>query len=203
MYERDYLENVVRKFDRIPPQKKQIIQAASIMADAVLSGGKVYIYDRKRALMIDANTRASGLAITSNYYNPNNSYLPFVLDTGLGIPITLSLVYKLVATRLGLRAEGVNAPGHFLVQVAGGSKPMLIDPFRGGQLLSREEAFRRMDEAAGRSVARSEYYLMPATHRQWLARMLRNLAHIFSEGSQSEELAAMTELGQLLGVSVL
>ena len=76
MYEKDYLENIVRKFDRIPPQKKQIIQAASIMADAVLSGGKVYIYDREKALMVEANTRASGLAITSNYYDRNKKLTP-------------------------------------------------------------------------------------------------------------------------------
>ena len=37
-----------------------------------------------------------------DYYDPRNSYLNEVLDRGLGIPITLSLVYGTIAERLGL-----------------------------------------------------------------------------------------------------
>ena len=50
-----------------------------------------------------------------DYYNPANSYLCDVLATRRGLPITLSLVYKLVAEGVGLEVHGVNAPGHFLV----------------------------------------------------------------------------------------
>ena len=52
---------------------------------------------------------------TEDYYNPANSYLPTVLETKRGLPITLSLIYKLVAERLGFRSWGVGLPGHFLV----------------------------------------------------------------------------------------
>ena len=48
-----------------------------------------------------------------DYYNADNSYLPSVMATGLGIPISLSLVYAVVARELGLRADGINAPGSF------------------------------------------------------------------------------------------
>src|SRR5687768_11902139 len=41
---------------------------------------------------------------TEDYYNTANSYLPAVLATRRGLPITLSLVYKLVAERVGLRS---------------------------------------------------------------------------------------------------
>ena len=47
-----------------------------------------------------------GFAGNSNdYYNPFNSYLPALLQTKLGLPISLSLIYKLVAERLGLSGE--------------------------------------------------------------------------------------------------
>ena len=36
-----------------------------------------------------------------DYYNPHNSYIPTVLQTRRGIPITLTLIYKNVAERLG------------------------------------------------------------------------------------------------------
>ena len=40
-----------------------------------------------------------------DYYNTANSYLPEVLRTKRGLPITLSLIYKVVAERLGLPEE--------------------------------------------------------------------------------------------------
>src|SRR5262245_41580572 len=40
---------------------------------------------------------------TENYYNAANSYLPAVLKSKMGLPITLCLIYKLVAERVGLR----------------------------------------------------------------------------------------------------
>src|SRR5690349_21109367 len=51
---------------------------------------------------------------SENYYVASNSYLPAVLSTKRGLPITLSLVYKLVAQRLGLRVHGIGLPGHFM-----------------------------------------------------------------------------------------
>ena len=66
---------------------------------------------------------------TLDYYNTSNSYLPAVLETKLGLPITLSLVYKSVAERLGFRCWGVGLPGHFLCGVEVDGARMLIDPF--------------------------------------------------------------------------
>jgi regulator of sirC expression with transglutaminase-like and TPR domain len=138
----------------------------------------------------------------NDYYNPRNSFVPAVLDSGLGIPISLSLIYKVVATRLGLRVEGVNAPGHFMVLVATTSRPMLIDPFFRGQMLSRDEAFARMDDAVGRRLPRSERNLRPATHKQWIGRMLQNLVGVYAAQGQPDEVAAMSELAQLLGMPI-
>jgi len=138
----------------------------------------------------------------NDYYNPRNSFVPAVLDSGLGIPISLSLIYKIVASRLGLRVEGVNAPGHFMVLVATTSRPMLIDPFFRGQMLSRDEAFARMDDAVGRRLPRSERNLRPATHKQWIGRMLQNLVGVYSAQGQPDEVAAMSELAQLLGMPI-
>jgi regulator of sirC expression with transglutaminase-like and TPR domain len=49
--------------------------------------------------------------------DPRNSCLNQVMDRKRGIPITMALIYIEVARRAGLRAEGVNFPGHFLVRV--------------------------------------------------------------------------------------
>jgi regulator of sirC expression with transglutaminase-like and TPR domain len=51
------------------------------------------------------------------YDDPRNSFLNEVLDRRTGIPISLAVVYLEVARRAGLRASGVNFPGHFLLRV--------------------------------------------------------------------------------------
>lgn len=139
---------------------------------------------------------------SKDYYNPQNSYIPTVLDSRSGIPITLALIYKVVAEGLGLDVEGVNAPGHFLVRVTSETGWMIVDPFVGGGVLTDEESFERVEQVTGRPVPRSPQYLTAANHSQWLSRMLVNLQHIFASSEQRSDLAAMSELQSLLDFSL-
>lgn len=136
------------------------------------------------------------------YYNALNSYLPAVLNSRRGIPILLSLVYKLVADGTGLIVQGVNAPGHFMVRVACDGRWMIVDPFYGGKVLSREEAFCRMEAVLERKLPRRDEYLARATHAQWLTRILGNLRQIFAREKRLDDLAAMNELAAALEASV-
>ena len=133
-----------------------------------------------------------------DYYNPLNSYLPAVLELRVGIPITLALIYKAVAEQLNVRVEGVNAPGHFVLRVMAHDGWMIVDPFYGGGVLTEEETFVRMEQVTGRPVPRAGNYLSPASHSQWLSRMLVNLQHIFATRDRRYDLAAMSELQSLL-----
>jgi len=116
----------------------------------------------------------------NDYYNPDNSYLHAVLRTRRGIPISLAVLWLELAQGLGLRAEGVGFPGHFLVQAELGEGRVVLDPFT-GQSLSRGELRERIEElhpfAPGGEVPLAPY-LRPASARQILARMLRNLQDI-------------------------
>jgi regulator of sirC expression with transglutaminase-like and TPR domain len=144
-----------------------------------------------------------------DYYSPANSYLPDVLRTHRGLPITLVLIYKCVAERIGLEVCGINSPGHFIAAVRSGervtdaSKPsawMYIDPFYGGEVLHRDDVCRRIAATTGRQLNDPERWLEPATHRQWLSRMLNNLQAIFAQTGRERDLYAMLELQSLLAV---
>jgi regulator of sirC expression with transglutaminase-like and TPR domain len=135
---------------------------------------------------------------SEHYYNALNSYLPAVLAWRKGLPVTLALIYKAVANGVGLDAEGLNAPGHFLVRVRSLSGWMIVDPFFGGQALSREEAYARLDRVHSTVLPRHEQFLVPATHDQWIERMLGNLRALFSRDRRFEDLQAMNELLNLL-----
>jgi len=135
---------------------------------------------------------------TEDYYNPANSYLPTVLQTRRGLPITLSLVYKLVAERVGLRSWGVGLPGHFVVAVEAGGPTMLVDAFAGGRMLTPDEAHDRLKETFGQEVEWSEELLRPASNRHWLTRMLQNLLNVFGTRNHYADVAAVLEMEMLL-----
>ena len=132
------------------------------------------------------------------YSSPLNSYLSVVLETRRGLPILLALVYKVVAERAGLHVEGINSPGHFLARVLVDGRWLLVDPFFHGQSLSRDEALERLGQLTGNNYFGQYEILQPATHPQWLARILANLQNSFAAEGRQNDLAAMTELQQAL-----
>ena len=119
----------------------------------------------------------------NNFYEPGNSYIHRVLATRRGIPITLAVVFMELATQLGLRAQGVAFPGHFLVKLRLASGEVVLDPFT-GQSLSREQldeflqSFRAGTGLPDDAELPIELFLQAAAPRQIIARMLRNLKEI-------------------------
>jgi regulator of sirC expression with transglutaminase-like and TPR domain len=133
------------------------------------------------------------------YEDSSSSYLPVVLTRRTGLPITLSLIYQSVLERLGLVAWGINAPGHFLVSVRLRGKPMLVDPFGNGRVLSQREATDRIAALTGQDTPATAAMLVRASNRDWIRRMLRNLHALFLHRGERDKLGAMLELSKLLG----
>jgi regulator of sirC expression with transglutaminase-like and TPR domain len=133
------------------------------------------------------------------YYNAMNGYVPAVLNSRRGLPITLGLIYKVVGEWSGLTVKGINAPGHFMMRVRCNGKWIIVDPFFRGQVLTREEAFRRLERVANRPLPRDEEFLATPTNEEWLVRILGNLRQIFAAEGRRDDLAAMTELSRLIG----
>jgi regulator of sirC expression with transglutaminase-like and TPR domain len=135
---------------------------------------------------------------TENYYSASNSYLPAVIKTRQGLPIAMSLLYKLIAQRLGLRVHGIGLPGHFMCGVETDTGLMLIDPFSGGRVFTEEEAQALVHERFGPEIEWSDEFLQPVSNLHWLTRMLQNLLHIFGGAGQYSDVAAMLEMEMLL-----
>jgi regulator of sirC expression with transglutaminase-like and TPR domain len=119
----------------------------------------------------------------NNYYDPDNSFLNVMLKTRRGIPITLGVLWLELAQGLGLKARGVNFPGHFMVKVNLPNGQVVIDPFT-GQSLSREDLSERLEPYKRRNGLVDDFdvpvglYLQAAPSREILSRMLRNLKEI-------------------------
>jgi regulator of sirC expression with transglutaminase-like and TPR domain len=111
-----------------------------------------------------------------DYYNPANSDIASVMSSKTGIPISLALVQRELASRLGIDLIGLNAPGHFLLQ-SSEEPDLIIDPFS-GDLLSEVECRLLLSDLVPED-APLEDYLPRANNREFVVRMLGNLKHVF------------------------
>lgn len=122
---------------------------------------------------------------TENYYDPENSYLTSVLRTGLGIPVSLSILTLLVGRRAGLRIDGINLPGHFIVRYVENGYSTYFDPFNEGSLLTEEDCVRFM---LRQGITPAPDYFVPADTLTIMKRMYRNLMnHYLSCGETKKE----------------
>ena len=73
-----------------------------------------------------------------DYDDPGNADLMAVIDRKRGLPVTLGILYIHAARASRIEAQGLFAPGHFLMRVAVKGSEAIIDPFNGGAVLDRE-----------------------------------------------------------------
>lgn len=134
------------------------------------------------------------------YDDPRNSLLNDVLARRTGIPITLALVFISVARQAGLRVEGVNFPGHFLVRCdadpidIGDRAPLLLDPFNAGTVLADPDCVRLLKRHLGEGAVLEPELLRPARKREILLRMLLNLKRAYVRLRSFAQAHAVTDL---------
>ncbi len=113
-----------------------------------------------------------------DYTDPENSFLNRVLETRKGLPISLSILYLLIAERCGVRLQPVGLPGHFIVGCFRDEHVFFIDAFDRGRFLAPEELLSYL---AGRDQSAHLRNLVPTTVREVLCRCCRNLANHYAE----------------------
>jgi regulator of sirC expression with transglutaminase-like and TPR domain len=118
-----------------------------------------------------------------DYVDPLNSFLDQVLARRKGIPLSLSIVYLLVAERAGLQLEPVGLPGHFIVGCYEEMVPFFIDPFNAGRFLAADDVFAMLKET---NVNASIIDLAPTPVREVLCRCCRNLVNHYTAGNQPD-----------------
>lgn len=118
-----------------------------------------------------------------HYTDPRNSFLDQVLGRRTGIPLSLSIVYLLVAQRLGLELEPVGLPGHFIVGCFVDELPFFIDPFDRGVFRDGDEIFELL---RSNNIVPKASDLAPTPVREVLCRSCRNLVNHYTAAGEPE-----------------
>ncbi|WP_174291534.1 SirB1 family protein [Sphingomonas bacterium] len=109
------------------------------------------------------------------YDDPANADLIRVLDRRRGLPVSLSILYVAAARRLGWTANVLDVPGHVLVLIGEDAAAVIVDPFRGGILVQRDQLAAMVNAVhpAGTGVIR---HVAAMPNRAVLVRLLLNQA---------------------------
>ena len=132
---------------------------------------------------------------TEDYYSPSNYLLHEVMERRLGIPLTLSIIFMELGWRIGIPFEGVGFPGHFLVRLPGEPRDLLLDPYKRGMTVHREDCRRMLREVSGGKLELGDELLASVSKHDMIARLLLNLKGAYLRLHQDEQaLAAVDRL---------
>jgi regulator of sirC expression with transglutaminase-like and TPR domain len=126
-------------------------------------------------------------ANTKNFHSPGNSMINVVLESRKGNPITLCVIYMLVAQKLKLPVSGVNLPNLFILTYKDDNHQFYINAFNRGLIFSKQDIENYINEL--HLVPQTSFY-EPCTNLDIIRRALRNLVMSFEkmgEHAKAEE----------------
>ncbi|HEY0102166.1 MAG TPA: transglutaminase family protein [Brevundimonas sp.] len=136
-----------------------------------------------------AETMAADLRLNGdllNYDDPANTDVIDVAERRRGLSATLCVFYLDAARRAGVKAQGVDFPGHFLLRVETPDGPVALDPFSQGRVVLPSELTRRALRAGltPHVADRLDVLMAPVSDRQALIR-LQNV--LFSRAIRAQD----------------
>jgi regulator of sirC expression with transglutaminase-like and TPR domain len=134
--------------------------------------------------------RARLTGARDDYYDPRNSFLDHVLERGVGLPISLSVVAIEVGRRLDVPIVGLGLPSHFIVRSA--TSDRYGDPFNEGALFDRAGLVSRWSRLVGEGHPFDELHLRPVDDRTILIRMLNNLRAVYAQRDEAHAMYALS-----------
>lgn len=130
-------------------------------------------------------------ANTKNFHSPGNSMINIALESRKGNPITLSVIYMLVAQKLKLPVHGVNLPNLFILTYKDQNHTFYINTFNRGLIFSRQDIENYINEL---HLVPQPSFFEPCNNVEIIRRTLRNLIMSFEkmgEHAKAEEVKTL------------
>jgi len=147
----------------------------------------LYPYDQVKVINSVLFNKLKFGANTKNFHSPGNSMINIVLESRKGNPITLCVIYMLVAQKLKLPVSGVNLPNLFILTYKDDKHQFYINAFNRGLIFSKQDIENYINEL--HLVPQTSFY-EPCNSLEIVRRALRNLVMSFEkigEHAKAEE----------------
>ena len=142
---------------------------------------------------------------TENYNSPENSFLNRVIENKRGNPLSLGIIYLIIARQLNLPLYGVNLPEHFVLAYVDENNSknkewedsilFYINPFSKGAVFSRREIDIFLKQL---NIPSKKMYYSPCTNIEIAQRLLRNLSSAYTKLGNTEKVNELEELMKAL-----
>lgn len=110
-----------------------------------------------------------------HYDDLENADMIAVLDTRTGLPVALSIIAIDALRAVGLEAEGISFPAHFLLRAQSGTEAFLIDPFNDFQILETHEVRDLVKKVVSPDMELQPAFFVGISDRDVLFRLLNNI----------------------------
>ncbi|MCX7743508.1 MAG: transglutaminase-like domain-containing protein [Flavobacteriales bacterium] len=146
----------------------------------------------------------------ANFHSPPNNYINQVIETRKGNPLTLCIVYIIVAQSLRIPIYGVNLPEHFILAYTDAetsniaSLPIApqyqkvlfyINPFSKGSIFSKREIDSFLQQLG---IEKKPQYYIPCSTIEILIRMLNNLMFAYKNMGYEYKVDELMKLKEIL-----
>ena len=146
---------------------------------------------------------------SAQFYAPQNNYLNIVLETKKGNPISLSIIYSIVAQQLGLPIYGVNLPRNFILVYMDEHKSQetydeelnanilfYINPFNYGSVLGRKEIDHFIKQ---QNLTPQRSFYIPCSNIDIIHRLLLNLSFAYEQAGNEGKVNNLKGLLEIFG----
>ena len=131
------------------------------------------------------------MANTKSFHSPANSMINQVMDTKRGNPISLCVIYMLVAQRLGLPIFGVNLPNIFVLTFKNPQTQFYINVFNSGQIYYKKDIDLHLKQL---QIDPNERFYEPCSNMEIIRRTLLNLMVAFKKTDEQERVAELNSI---------
>lgn len=139
-----------------------------------------------------------------DFHNPKNSFLNRVIDTKKGTPLSIGVLYAIIAQGLDIPVYGVNLPHHFILayedeflanfapeEMATPGILFYINIFSGGIVFGKQDILEFLKQI---EVEPKEEYFKPCNNIAIIKRMITNLCYSYEKSGKLEKKAHFKEL---------
>ncbi len=148
-------------------------------------------FDQVRILNDVLFTRLRFGANTKNFHAPGNSMLNIVLESRKGNPISLCVIYMLVAQKLKMPVYGVNLPNLFVLTYKSEEVQFYINAFNRGLIFYKADI---QNYIAQLNLSQLDMFYQPCPHINIVRRVLRNLTVSFEKLGETDKVQEVQRL---------
>lgn len=130
-------------------------------------------------------------ANTKNFHSINNSMLNLVLETRKGNPISLCIIYMLIAQKLKMPVYGVNLPNLFILTYKTPELQFYINAFNKGLIFTKEDISNYVSHL---NIKDNDIFYEPCNNLDIIRRVLRNMMVSYDKVGNNEKLDEVKQI---------